>query len=104
MLQTALLPNCAVKDRWQPVVPPFRLRPLVRIAKREPLPRQLCLPGMLTDNSGEDRLPRDDDKAVLCREADGAAVSTQPRCPNCGGSEFDDDGDCTTCWEPGVVG
>ena len=104
MIQTALLPNYAAKYRWQPVVPPFRPRPLARITKRRPLPSQLCLPGMgLSDDSGEDLRPRDGDSAVICREADAATVCAQPSCPNCGGREFDDDGDCTACWEPGVV-
>jgi hypothetical protein len=25
------------------------------------------------------------------------------KCPNCGGTEFDEDGDCAVCFEPGVI-
>ena len=53
MGQTLLLPGCAAKDRWQPVVPPFRPRPLTRIARWTPLPGQMFLPGM--EPSGDDR-------------------------------------------------
>ena len=34
---------------------------------------------------------------------DEPSCGLQPVCPNCGGVEFDEDGDCTSCWEPGVV-
>jgi len=27
-----------------------------------------------------------------------------PACPNCGGTNFDEDGDCTKCWEPNARG
>ena len=37
------------------------------------------------------------------REERSLADCPQPTCPNCGGVEFDEDGDCTSCWEPGVV-
>jgi hypothetical protein len=51
------------------------------------LPGQLFLPGMES---------MQDSKEV----SDGDQPST---CPNCGGTEFDEDGDCTSCWEPAVV-
>ena len=104
MIQSALLPNCTAGDRWQPVVPPFRPRRLVRITNRGPLPGQLHLPGMgFTDDRGEVFLPPDEDDAAVCGKAAGAAACPQPTCPNCGGREFDEDGDCMSCWEPGVV-
>ena len=104
MGQTLLLPDCNATDRWQPVVPSFRLRPLTRNARWNPLPGQLILPGMgLADDGGEVLLPTGEDDAALRGEADNAVSSPQPTCPNCGGTEFDEDGDCTSCWEPGVV-
>jgi hypothetical protein len=27
----------------------------------------------------------------------------RPVCPNCGSKEFDEDGDCAVCLEPGVI-
>jgi hypothetical protein len=101
MIQTVLLPDTAGVDRWQPVVPPFRLRPFTRTIKRKPLPGQLFLPGMEDDDEAL-RL-REDDSAAHGRETDRATVCSQPKCPNCGGTEFDDDGDCSSCLEPGVV-
>jgi hypothetical protein len=104
MIQTALLPNCAAEDRRQPVEPVFRPRPLIRIPRRKPSPWQLYLPGMgLSDDSSEVLLPPNADDAALCRGADDATARPQPTCPNCGGRAFDEDGDCTSCWEPGVV-
>jgi len=104
MIQTALLPNCTAEDRWQPVVPPFRPRLLVRITSRKPVPGQLSLPGMgLTDDSGEIFLPSQEAAAAACGKAADAAARPPPTCPNCGGREFDEDGDCTRCREPGVV-
>jgi hypothetical protein len=100
MDQLLLLPDCAAKGRWQPVVPPFRVRPAIKVRRTKPLPGQLYLPGMEpTEDNGRSRLPEDDGLA-LYEEAGGGP---QPRCPNCGGMEFDEDGDCTSCWEPGVV-
>jgi hypothetical protein len=37
-------------------------------------------------------------QAIAATVLPGAAI-----CPNCGGTEFDADGDCVGCWEPGVV-
>ena len=31
------------------------------------------------------------------------ATAPAATCPNCGGTEFDEDGDCVECWEPGVA-
>jgi hypothetical protein len=101
MDQLLLLPDCAAKDRWQPVVPPFRVRPAIKVRRAKPLPGQLCLPGMEpTEDDGMSLLLSGEDELALCGEAGGGP---QPRCPNCGGMEFDEDGDCTSCWEPGVV-
>ena len=38
------------------------------------------------------------------RETTATVISGVAVCPNCGGTEFDADGDCMTCWELGVVG
>ncbi len=50
------------------------------------LPGQLLLPGI----GGE----------VQSAASDEAGTSV---CPNCGSKEFDEDGDCAVCLEPGVV-
>ena len=67
------------------------------------MPRQLYLPGMGPAVDGGEASPLPDDDASICMEPAGATACTQPRCPNCGGTAFDGDGDCTRCWEPGVV-
>jgi hypothetical protein len=104
MAQTLLLPDCDAQDRWQPAVPPFRPRPLAGVSRRKPLPEQLFLPGIVpTDEGGSVlRLPGEDDQALCQGPSDGVPAS-KPICPNCGGVEFDEDGDCTACWEPEVV-
>jgi hypothetical protein len=50
------------------------------------LPGQLLLPGM-----------EDEAQSVTSDEAG------PPVCPNCGSKEFDEDGDCAVCLEPGVI-
>ena len=86
MVQTVLLPDCAAKDRWQPVVQPYRPRPAIKVGRIVPLPGQLLLPGMEpTDDDGRFSLPPDEDELDLCEEAGGGP---QPTCPNCGGSRY----------------
>jgi hypothetical protein len=101
MVQTVLLPDAVGADRWQPVVPAFRLRPAIKVRRVKPLLGQMFLPGIgPTEDNGAALLPSDEDELAICGESGGGL---QPTCPNCGGMEFDEDGDCTTCWEPGVV-
>lgn len=101
MIQTVLLPDCAAKNRWQPVVQPYRVRPAIKVRRIEPLPGQLLLPGMApTEDDDRSPVPPDEDELARCGEAGGGP---QPTCPNCGGMEFDEDGDCKRCWEPAVV-
>jgi hypothetical protein len=57
----------------------------------------------IADGSGDVFLPLDEDDAALYNVANDTAAHPQPTCPNCGATEFDEDGDCTSCWEPGVV-
>ena len=104
MGQISLFSDDAPKDCWQPAAMPFRLRPLARNARRKPLPGQLYLSGMTpTDDAAEvSAVPGDDDLA-LREERAGGTLPSQPICPNCGGTKFDADGDCTSCWEPAVV-
>jgi hypothetical protein len=103
MIQTVLLPDAIGTDRWQPVVSAFRLRPAIKIRRTKPLPGQMFLPGMEpAAEGGEISLPPDN-ASDFRGEPITVAACTQPRCPNCGGTEFDEDGDCTSCWEPGVI-
>ena len=41
------------------------------------------------------------------RRTDGGQAAgttgSSPQCPNCGATEFDEDGDCAVCLEPGVI-
>ena len=104
MCQTLLLPGCDAKDRWRPIVSLFRPRLIAGIVRRKPLPGQLSLPGMgLTEGARETALPTDEDDLAPSEEPSGGAAGSQPTCPNCGDTEFDEDGDCTSCWEPAVV-
>jgi hypothetical protein len=50
------------------------------------LPGQRLLPGM-----------EDEGQSAASGEAG------PPVCPNCGSTEFDEDGDCAACLEPGVI-
>ncbi len=98
----------AADYRWRPAVAPFRARPLARLRPRRPLPGQLPLPGM---EPPDEPAPASEDPQAP--NAPGAALPAEPSlasppagtpcCPNCGGTQFDDDGDCTHCWEPAVA-
>ena len=103
MGQTLLLPGCDAKDRWRPIVPLFRPRLIAGIVRRKPLPGQMLLPGMGGTEDNEKAFHRDDDESALAEEPNGETANPQPTCPNCGAAEFDEDGDCTRCWEPAVV-
>jgi hypothetical protein len=103
MGQTALLSSCAAKDRWRPVLPTFRPRPFARIAKRKPLLGQMFLPGMGPDEPGDALLPPSPTDNRPPHGELGSVARPEPICPNCGGTEFDEDGDCTSCWEPAVA-
>jgi hypothetical protein len=104
MGQTWFLEDCPARGRWRPVTPPFRLPPLARIARWKPLPGQLFLPGMGPDeDSGGLSLTFDENICDSDRKRANGAGPAKAMCPNCGGVEFDEDGDCTSCWEPAVV-
>jgi hypothetical protein len=104
MEQTLLLPDCAAQDRWRSVVSSFRLRPGAKTAKRKPLPAQLFLTGMApVEDVGGVSLGLDDQDYAVCKSRLNGSAGVQPTCPNCGGTKFDEDGDCTSCWEPAVA-
>lgn len=87
---------------WRPVVPLYHPRSLVRIRARKPLPGQRFLPCM---GLGDVEQTLDGAGPIEADLPEPAAWWHQPAvvCPNCGGTTFDEDGDCTTCWEPGVA-
>jgi hypothetical protein len=104
MIQKLLLPDAVDADRWRPLLPAFRLRRPARARTTKPLPSQMFLPGMEpTEGDGEISLPPDGDSDDGCKPNE-IASQPQPMCPNCGGNDFDEDGDCSSCWEPGVGG
>ena len=95
----------AENQPWRSAVPRHRAQPLARIKLRNPLPGQMLLPGM---EPGEEACLVTCEAPRLVEEADGqnqrpAVQHSGLTCPNCGGTEFDADGDCASCWEPGVA-
>jgi len=76
----------STEEKWRPAVPPFRPKPLQRLRMCKYLPGQRFLPGM-----------EDEAQSAASDEAG------PPACPNCGSKEFDEDGDCAVCLEPGVI-
>ena len=101
----------AKESRWRPAVAPFRPRAALTIRSGRPLPGQMVLPGI---EAGEG-LPQTDEPAgneshtsYATKVPSGGsrmkALERAPACPNCGATDFDEDGDCTSCWEPSVVG
>ena len=96
--------------RWRPAVAPFRPGGIRRIRARRPLPGQMSLPGIQSpdeapptaDRTGDETLPGG---APEVPGGGSRAEAARPglACPNCGGTEFDEDGDCIRCWEPGVA-
>jgi hypothetical protein len=84
----------AANPPWQPMVSLYHARGLNRIRAKKSLTGQRYLPGL---DPGEDEHP------FVAGGDGGEAAARAPVCPNCGGREFDEDGDCTSCWEPGVV-
>jgi hypothetical protein len=66
---------------WRPVAA-YRLPPVKVSRTRKSLPGQM----LFWDREPEPQGPR----------------PARPVCPHCGGIEFDEDGDCTNCLEPGA--
>lgn len=78
--------------RWRPAVVPYRPVAVRPMKHRKSAPGQMLLPGLESaepDSRAECPVP--------------SAARLEMTCPNCGGTEFDDEGDCTRCWEPGVA-
>ena len=94
---------------WRPAVSPYRPPGFSRIRSRKPLPGQMVLPGMEaeeesapTDQGVDAEGPPADSVQAHHGSQAGRPVPAHT-CPNCGSNEFDEDGDCIHCWEPGVV-
>ena len=111
MIQARLFQDHADEDRWEPLVQPYRSRQVVSMRTRKPLARQKLLPYMDWDGVSPAPQPGSGEGGsaastlgVHCQGATRAAIPGGAVCPNCGGTEFDTDGDCTSCWDPGVVG
>jgi hypothetical protein len=65
----------------------------------------MLLPGMVAEEETDAglRSAREAEK----RSTGGAVANTAEAiitCPNCGAADFDEDGDCAVCFEPGVRG
>jgi hypothetical protein len=104
---TATMEECFWKEMdkqpWRPVVAPYRPRSLSRIRVRKPLPGQLFLLGIEPTESrdADQQDGRGHRAGQWMPELQGPNRAVI--CPNCGGTRFDDDGDCVACWEPGVA-
>jgi hypothetical protein len=85
---------------WKPALVPYRPRPLSPPRPKRALPGQQFLPGMAprrkTRSAGRPA------RSQTGSQPAGPAETARVACPNCGGTQFDSDGDCTRCWEPGV--
>ena len=110
MIQARLFQDHADEDRWEPLVPPYRSRQVASMRARKPLTGQKLLPCMdweeASPASGAGSGEGGSAASTLgsyCHETATMAIPSGAVCPNCGGTEFDADGDCTSCWEPGVV-
>lgn len=94
--------------RWRPAVSPYRPRGISRIRSRKPLAGQMLLPGIESAEQSSPAGETLDTEArppdALPAHDDGHADTPGLACPNCGSTQFDEDGDCIHCWEPGVVG
>jgi hypothetical protein len=91
--------------RWRPATGLFRPARPPRIKARRSLPGQKFLPGLERE---EDHGPppqtvaQGKGRPIDVGHTAGKAGSP-PACPNCGATEFDEDGDCAACLEPGVI-
>lgn len=101
-----ILDSGGSKTPWRPVVEPWRPPKVRKIRSRMALPGQQYLPGMglFDDFAGSASRRREGaaDKSV-CKPTVERLCLGMPSCPNCGGTEFNSDGDCTRCWESGAV-
>ena len=110
MIQARLFQDHADEDRWEPVVPPYRSRQVVSMRTRKPLAGQKVLPGMEWEEASPASQAGSGEGGSAASTLGSYRQETSPTvilggavCPNCGGTEFDADGDCTRCREPGVV-
>jgi hypothetical protein len=76
-----------------------------KIRARQSLPGQKFLPGMeCQDDCGP---PPQTATGVEGTRVDArhtaGTTGPSPQCPNCGATEFDEDGDCAACLEPDVI-
>ena len=100
----------AEEYRWRPAVAPFRPRGTRKMKPRRPLPGQMSLPGIESADEPPPTAQRtgDESRPVDAPEIPGGSSNADAlppalTCPNCGATEFDEDGDCIQCWEPGVA-
>ncbi len=95
--------------RWRPAVSPYRPPGIARVRARKSLPGQMLLPGIESTEpsspTGERAVTRAPPSDSVQAHDGGREAPPKPglACPNCGATEFDEDGDCIHCWEPGVV-
>lgn len=96
--------------RWRSAVASFRPPGRRRSRTPRPMPEQMMLPGMEVETESLQEDEAVDRAGQGPAKADPHAAVPDPHfspsdlvCPNCGATDFDDDGDCVRCWEPGVV-
>lgn len=102
MLTPGLFVGIDLDERpWRPVVSPYRPRAVACRRQRRPLQGQMWLPGMAIELGEVTTRDKDGGKDGSAIRKPGCRATAV--CPNCAGITFDEEGDCTTCWEPGVV-
>jgi hypothetical protein len=91
--------------RWRPAMGLFRPARPSRIKAEPSLPGQKFLPGM--ECEGDHGPPPETVPEGKLRRIDVGHTADKagalPTCPHCGATEFDEDGDCAVCLEPGVI-
>lgn len=101
-MRTRYLFTVALDEKpWRPVAPPYRPRSIAAPRPRRPLSGQMWLPGMEPEARDLTAKERDDPNSGSAHREPSYLIPAV--CPNCGGTTFDEDGDCTTCWEPRVI-
>jgi hypothetical protein len=91
--------------RWRPTVASYRPNRPRRINTPCPLQGQPFLPGLEAEGGTAPAAPNPvrAPRAASANRPQTPAGTRACQCPHCGATEFDEDGDCAVCLEPGVI-